>query len=64
MGFSLIEAGTIRFKNVHSILLKNMIDVCVAGISWWLVGYGVAYGKSYHGIIGTDLYAFMGEKES
>jgi len=35
-----------------------MVDVCISAVFWWLCGYGMAYGKSYEGIIGTDKYLF------
>jgi len=45
-GFSLLEAGTVRSKNVRNILLKNLLDACLGGVLFWLVGYGIAYGGS------------------
>lgn len=45
-GFALLEAGTIRSKNVRNILLKNVIDACVAAIAWWAVGDAFAYGNT------------------
>jgi len=45
-GFSLLEAGTLRAKNVRNILTKNMLEPITGGILFWLVGYGIAYGGS------------------
>lgn len=44
LGFSMLEAGSIRAGNVRSLLAKNMIDSCVGVLVWWLVGFSVAYG--------------------
>lgn len=52
LGFAFLEAGTIRFKNIHSILLKNIIDICVGAIFWWICGYAFAFGNSQGGFIG------------
>ncbi|KAH9518759.1 ammonium transporter Amt1 [Bulinus truncatus] len=45
MGFAFIEAGAVRSKNTHNILLKNYLDGFVAGISYWCIGYAFAYGE-------------------
>mmetsp|Transcript_33978 Transcript_33978/g.88616 ORF Transcript_33978/g.88616 Transcript_33978/m.88616 type:complete len:1558 (-) Transcript_33978:187-4860(-) len=42
-GFALIESGSCRSKNVLSILTKNQIDVLVGTVSWWLIGWGLAF---------------------
>uniref|UniRef100_A0A2C9L493 Ammonium transporter n=1 Tax=Biomphalaria glabrata TaxID=6526 RepID=A0A2C9L493_BIOGL len=44
MGFAFIEAGAVRSKNTHNILLKNYLDGFVSGISYWCIGYAFAYG--------------------
>ena len=44
-GFGLLEAGSIRAKNASNIMLKNMMDACVAAIAYYLFGYSFAYGK-------------------
>lgn len=43
-GFAMLSAGSIRAKNVKNILLKSVLDACIGGLVWYLVGYGVAYG--------------------
>jgi ammonia channel protein AmtB len=52
VGFLSYETGSGRAKNVRNILLKNLLDVMLAAIVWWAVGYGFAYGKSAKGVIG------------
>jgi hypothetical protein len=41
-GFCMLEAGSIRKKNVKNMLMKNLMDVCVACIAWLLIGHGLA----------------------
>jgi len=45
-GFALLEAGFVRSKNAVSIIAKVMIDIMFGGIAFYLVGFGIAYGKS------------------
>lgn len=52
VGFVALETGSGRAKNVRNILLKNMVDVMLCTMCWWLVGYGFAYGESAGGVIG------------
>ena len=41
-GFGMLEAGSVRQKNIKNILLKNLLDACIAGGIWWAWGMGVA----------------------
>ena len=45
-GFALLEAGFVRSKNAVSIIAKVMIDILFGGVAFYLVGFGIAYGKS------------------
>lgn len=57
-GFSFLEAGGIRFKNLQNILMKNLLDVLFGTIFWWLLGYAFAFSGDHSGFIGgNDLYA-------
>jgi len=51
-GFAMLEAGSVRVKNVRNVLLKNTLDACVGALVWYLWGYGLAgNGNSF---IGTE----------
>lgn len=52
-GFTLIESGAVRRKNRSAILIKNLFNVCIAIIAFWLVGYGFAFGNPLY-FIGQD----------
>ena len=51
-GFSLCEAGFTRAKNTGNILMKNLMDFCIGTPAFWLVGFGLMFGKGC-GIIGS-----------
>ena len=43
-GFSLLEAGCVRFKNTQNILSKNLLVVTIGFLCWWATGWSFAYG--------------------
>eukprot|EP00929_Paragymnodinium_shiwhaense_P101357 TRINITY_DN6437_c0_g1_i1.p1 TRINITY_DN6437_c0_g1~~TRINITY_DN6437_c0_g1_i1.p1 ORF type:complete len:496 (+),score=66.66 TRINITY_DN6437_c0_g1_i1:89-1489(+) len=45
-GFSLLEAGNVRLKNTQNIMAKNLMVVCTGFISWYAIGWALAYGSS------------------
>jgi len=45
-GFAMLCAGCVRSKNTMNILLKNVIDACISGVFFYLVGYGFAFGAT------------------
>jgi len=57
-GFVCLETGLVRAKNSINVAIKNVLDFCVAGIGFWLVGFGLMFGASYAGLVGTSDFAF------
>ena len=53
-GFSMLEAGLTQSSNAGNIMMKNMMVISVAFITYFAVGWGLMYGTSAGGIIGTD----------
>lgn len=51
-GFALVETGFTRAKNAVNILMKNMMDFSMGSIAFWLVGFGLMFGKT-NGLFGT-----------
>ncbi len=43
-GFGMVEAGLIRAKNVTNILMKNMLDFCMASLGFFMFGYAIMFG--------------------
>ena len=53
-GFALVETGFTRAKNAVNIIMKNVMDVSAGGLAFFLVGFGLMFGSSAGGWIGTD----------
>lgn len=55
-GFTLIESGAVRRKNRSAILIKNLLNVVIAIIAFWLVGYGFGFGAPEYFIGNNEKY--------
>ena len=60
MGFSMLEAGLVRAKNAGNIIAKNLADMAIGSVFYWMIGAGLAYGASRGGLFGTSGF-FDGE---
>lgn len=56
-GFLCLESGMTRTKNSINVALKNAVDFSVAIIIFWFFGFGLMFGDSSEGYIGSDLFA-------
>ncbi len=52
-GFLLVELGLSRSKNALNIVMKNVVDVCVAMITYLLIGFGLMFANG-NGFIGME----------
>jgi len=43
--FGLLEAGCVKGMNRLNILMKNLSDLALGGLAWWIFGYRIAFGK-------------------
>ncbi|GAB4354942.1 MAG: ammonium transporter [Oricola sp.] len=46
-GFAFLEAGTVRHKNQVNALVKILADFALSTVSYFLVGYFIAYGTHF-----------------
>ncbi|CAB4062675.1 amt [Lepeophtheirus salmonis] len=46
-GFGMLESGCVSLKNEVNIMMKNVVDVVLGGVTYWAFGYGLSYGESY-----------------
>ena len=51
-GLALFYGGMVRKKNVLSTLMHSWIVMGILSLQWILVGYTLAFGTDYHGLIG------------
>ncbi|MBB6447016.1 ammonium transporter [Bacillus benzoevorans] len=55
-GFSLLESGFVRTKNAVNVTMKIFVDLTIGALGFWVVGFGIMFGKDAFGIIGTSLF--------
>ncbi len=60
LGFTSYEAGFAQSKNAISVCIKNLMVTLVASLVFYTVGFGLMFGKSYYGWIGTDHFFALG----
>ncbi|MBN1590352.1 MAG: ammonium transporter [Pirellulales bacterium] len=53
-GFAMVETGFTRAKNACNIIMKNLMDFCLGTLAFWIVGFALMFGVSYHGWFGTS----------
>ncbi|MEZ5341081.1 MAG: ammonium transporter [Acidimicrobiales bacterium] len=59
-GFALVEAGLTRAKNVGNIMMKNMSDMVVGVLAFYVIGYAIAFGADSAGLFGTTGFFLRG----
>jgi Amt family ammonium transporter len=58
-GFAMVETGFTRAKNAVNILMKNLMDFSIGSLAFFLVGFGLMFGKT-NGLFGTTLFGLGG----
>ncbi|CAE7943691.1 AMT1-1 [Symbiodinium sp. KB8] len=61
--FAMLETGSCRVKNASNVLMKNLVNVCIGTLGWWVFGWAFAYGSQgtpANGFIGTDGFFGIG----
>jgi Amt family ammonium transporter len=59
-GFALLEAGFSRAKNAVNIIMKNVMDASAGALVFYAVGFGLMFGTSWQGLLGTDGFFLTG----
>ncbi len=60
LGFCMLETGLVRTKNSINVAVKNLADFCVAGLLFYAVGFGLMFGQSEYGLVGTSGFFLEG----
>ena len=63
-GFAIVETGFTRAKNAGNIIMKNLMDFAIGTIIFWVIGFGIMFGDSIFGIIGTPDFFVRGDYSS
>lgn len=59
IGFAMLEAGSVRSKSSTNVLTKNVLNMAISILVFWLFGYAFAFGRDKYGLIGTNLFALQ-----
>ena len=52
-GFAMLEVGFSRMKNVGSVVAKILVNLAIAALLFWAVGFAIAFGTG-NAIMGTQ----------
>jgi Amt family ammonium transporter len=58
-GLAFFYGGMVSRKNVIATMLQSFTAMGIVSILWIIVGFSLAFGDSYHGIIGSPFTFFM-----
>ncbi len=59
-GFLCFEVGCVRPNSIVSVAMKNLVDWVMVAALFFLVGFGLMFGTSWGGVIGTDFFLLQG----
>ncbi len=59
-GFAMVESGFTRAKSAVNIMMKNLMDFSMGSVAFWAIGFGLMFGTSKSGWIGTDGFFLSG----
>merc|ERR1719235_2840623 len=59
LGFAMLEVGAVSEKNINNIIVKGTLDIVLAALSFWAIGWAIAFGGGEAGsFIGGAEYYF------
>lgn len=58
VGFLCLESGLTRAKNAINVAMKNSADFALTLVVYWMFGFGLMFGGSSEGFIGTGYFFF------
>ncbi|KAF7283352.1 hypothetical protein GWI33_000863 [Rhynchophorus ferrugineus] len=45
-GFGMLESGCVSIKNEVNIMMKNVVDIVLGGLTYWIFGFAMSFGRS------------------
>lgn len=60
-GFAMVETGFTRAKNAANIVMKNVMDMSLGSIVFWILGFGLMFGEDISGFIGAPDFFVKGD---
>jgi Amt family ammonium transporter len=57
-GLSFFYGGMVSYKNIISTMLQSFIALGVISLLWYAIGFSLAFGESFYGLIGNP-FTFM-----
>ncbi len=60
-GFAMVETGFTRAKNAANIVMKNVMDMSLGSIVFWILGFGLMFGEDIGGFIGAPDFFVQGD---
>lgn len=57
-GLSFFYGGMVSYKNIISTMLQSFIALGVISLLWYVIGFSLAFGESFYGLIGNPLTYF------
>jgi len=62
-GFAMVTAGLISTKNTVNMLMKNLMDMCLAVLFFYVIGFGIMFGDG-NAFMGTHGWFLSGFAET
>jgi len=63
-GFAFVESGFTRAKNAAHIMMKNLLDMSMGAMAYWLIGFGLMFGMSTGMMVGGDRFLFSADNST
>jgi Amt family ammonium transporter len=60
LGFLCLEIGLVQAKNAIDTAVKNVADFVITSLIFLVIGFGLMFGHSFHGLFGTSDFMLSG----
>ena len=60
-GFAMLGAGFTRAKNASNFMMKNIMDLVIGSLTFFMVGYAIMMGNDWNGLWGTTGWLMLGD---